>query len=312
MSTTPRPIADPELDRVLSELDPVRTEYAADSPTARALLARIVASPMDMADPVVPHARPPRSARRRFAWAGVTAVGLVAAVILIPSPLGLQSASAQWVAQPTGVSAADVAAEARECTAYLANAMAPIKPGQNETEPSAEAISALPGVLAESRGRWLLVIAGDEQWSAFCLHQRPGVAEVVLPWTQGPGGGGVSRVSAQGRAPAADEVTTVDIAGVATGRDPNNVGDAAIAVTGFVGADVRAVVVTPSSPAGHEPVHATVTAGRWAAWWPSNSAIIDDGFGVFTITATLADGSTRTFAPGSRQTAPMPDSSPKG
>lgn len=63
-------------------------------------------------------------------------------------------------------------------------------------------------------------------------------------------------------------------------------------VSGYAGSDVTGVTVHP--PVGPD-VEATVSQGRFSAWWPAGDARGDNPgvSGGWTYTVTLADGTTR-------------------
>lgn len=285
----------------LSDLDPARdlTNQQLDPHADR---ARVMLTEITATDP----AAPPRTQRlaslrpRRL----VPAVGLGIAVlvggVVGPAALGLNGASAQWVAMPTGVSADDAKAAAEPCRDLLEG---PGSPPAASGLPTGDQIRALPVVVAEDRGNWRFVVLSDGRWEASCLQQRSTFSRMLglLGVESGySGGGGVTSLDSFA-IPSAREVRTVHLMGTRVSGALQR-SSTVSAVTGRVGADVIGVVV---EPVGHPKVTATVTNGWFAAWWPEPDTSSGGIPPEVAVTVTLRDGTTVHFAAGSEQATPM-------
>jgi hypothetical protein len=288
-------------DSRFRELDPSRalTDEQLDprGDRARAMLAEITATDR-VARPVPVRDEAPARRRPRLLPAAGIASALLVGAVVGPAAVGLDSASAQWVAMPTGVPVADAVASARSCRELLT--VADGMPGT----PAPGVVGRMPVVVAEDRGSWRFVVLSDGRWEASCLQQRSTLDRIVAALGGGDsfsGGGGLTQLDELPK-PAAREVRTVDVMG-STVSGTLRAASSVSSITGRVGAEVVGVVV---APVGHPKVTATVANGWFAAWWP----VPGPGAGgvaptSVALTVTLRGGTTVDFPVGSEQATPM-------
>ena len=314
-------------DSRLRELDAARdlTDDLLDprGDRARAVLARITstdpsAGPQSAPTSATPATAAPTRARRRRL---LPAVGIAAALVVGgtvgPAALGMNTASAQWVAMPTGVSASDADAAARPCRdLFLHGSFGDATTG-DPAWPTSEQVRDMPVVVAEDRGSWRFVVMSDGRWSTTCLQQRSTLDRVLGVFGAHPGlaGGGGMTPLTELPTPSAREVRTVDVMGSSvsgTLRPASTVS----AITGRVGADVVGVVV---EPVGRPKVTATVAGGWFAGWWPEPNAAdpatrpvlsgaetpVDTIPPQVALTVSLRDGTTVHYPVGSEQVSAM-------
>ncbi|MDQ4055029.1 MAG: hypothetical protein M3237_20360 [Actinomycetota bacterium] len=261
----------------LRDLDAARLTELTDAERDRAdaMFARIVAAPAGAsADALVPVTTARRRGRRLL-----TGVGLAgAAGVAVPAfLLSGGSAFASWTATPEPLTDDAAAEAAATCRTHMA------MPDRGERI-----------VIAEQRGAWTLVMMAGPETEFTCLmaddsvdrfpHQSDGVVMAA-------GGGAVAAP------PVArddlDETTsmggTVHDDEFVPWADDN---DWFVWAEGHVGSDVTAVTVHTAS--GME-IEASVSDGRFAAWWPAGEVDSDNPElgGAWSYTLTLADGSTR-------------------
>lgn len=241
---------------------------------AEEIYGRIVSSPM-----------PPRAVikgtpRRRRLWlpAGLLgAVGVAAPALL----LGGGSAFASWTATPVTLSGTDVTDAATTCHEAL-----DVPAGDEQV------------VVAERRGEWTYVLLAGPRSELVCLmpeslvgsedpasHKSEGfMGSIGEPWTApSPSPRRILEVESGS--------TAVPTEGLWGFRDDE---EWVTSVQGRVGRDVEKVTV--HTPLGDE-VEASVSHGRFAAWWPSPvpSSKNPEASGRWTYTVTLADGTVDTL-----------------
>jgi len=141
-------------------------------------------------------------------------------------------------------------------------------------------------LIAERRGDWTYVLLGDSHREAACLLPNDIVGHDNADY-QGKFFGTYDADSPRAPRVARDRIVeTMHM----SGRADEGLVDWS---EGYVGRDV--VSVTVHTPTGLR-VEASVTRGRFAAWWPAGEAKADNPefADAPTFTVTLADGSTRT------------------
>lgn len=263
--------------QALRDLDAAQLTELTDAERDRAdaMFARIVTTPADASAGAPVPVAPARPRRRRL----LTGVGLAgAAGVALPAMLlSGGSAFGSWTPTPEPLSDAAAAEAAATCRTRMA------MPDRGERI-----------VIAEQRGAWTLVMMAGPEAEFTCLmadetvdkypHQGDGVI-------MGSGGGGSSAPTVA--RDDIDETTSM----VGTVRDDELLpwaddADWFIWAEGHVGSDVTAVTVHTAS--GME-IEASVSDGRFAAWWPAGEVDSDNPEvgGAWTYTLTFADGSTR-------------------
>lgn len=296
MTTTGSPILDPTTDTALRSLDPAGPAADVHGTDAQALLARIVAT-----DPAAgltsadvgsaatgraagaaasgaPRRRMPM--RRRLVLAGAAVAGAVAFTI-VPGLSGSSPAFAGWTATPSGVRATDLASAAAGCKDYLGHALPPSKPGDDPAMPTAADVVATTPVIAERRGDWTFVLMASAKFEVSCLTSGRSYASGAID--------PVEQVSLKPREALATSVgaSTFD-------------GDGFLSVNGLVGSEVVGVTVH----AFGTDVQATVTSGRFLAWWPEKSlGDKSSPFPSVRLSLTFVDGTTKDLT--AEQSAPL-------
>lgn len=259
----------------LRDLDPAPATALTDAERERAdaTFARILATPSDddlSSDPVRP--------RRRWSRLLVP-VGLVGGAVAVPALLLGGSAFGSWTPTPQPLTGAAAAKAATTCRAIFA------VPNQGEQV-----------VIAERRGGWTYVLLAGPQAEATCLMPE-GLVDQEDPASATREGFMGSYDSVPGEAPIPARNGIIGYGGV--GSVPTNgrwhFGDDeewVSYVDGYVGSDVTGVTV--HTPVGTD-VEASVSNGRFAAWWPSAkpSSENPEVMGAWTYTVTLHDGSER-------------------
>lgn len=201
---------------------------------AQLTLTRIVAS--DTSAGVLPVTR--RRSRRRYVLAAAAAAG---ALVLVPIPGGSGRAYAGWVATARAATPAEQQTQGAACLAVN------FDPGAGGGDRQ-YVVS-----LVEMRGDYAYtVLAGDDGFEATCLHRT----------TPGPlfgfGFGGPLVQDPSPRAVVTNSVREGEV----------QEGDTLFEVTGKVGTEVTAVTIN----APGVDVHATISNGRFAAWWPGEAS----------------------------------------
>jgi hypothetical protein len=191
---------------------------------------------------------------------------------------------------------AEVKAAGEACRTFLSDAL-PAKAelparsagADDGTEALRAGVAASRTVLAEQRGDWTFVVmAAPDGTEGSCLTAQH--------WTGVWGSGAINA----GPAPALDGAR--DAVSRSLGLDTTSEGGF-YTLTGLVGDSVTGVTIT----VGDVQIEATVTTGRFAAWWPSPATPQDDKsvnpIPAVTLTLTFDDGSTRHLT--AHESAPM-------
>ncbi|MFX0539112.1 hypothetical protein ACQBAT_14380 [Ornithinimicrobium sp. Y1847] len=221
-----------------------------------------------------------RGRHPRWRTALVAAAAIAVAGVGIGLPAVTAPAYAGWEAVPTGVDVPGTQRAGDECRAMWENSGA-------EESPGISPASDLRVALTESRGPFTFtVMRGPEGQFADCLLSGGWSGRAST------GGGGTSPAP-----PTPDpEPTGIDLAmaGAVGGERTRlfglvDVGEAGIHTYAYgrVGHDVTAL--TLHTPRG--PVQASLQAGLWAGWWPSEVDHL--GLAPLPATITLRDGTTR-------------------
>ena len=256
-STADRSQRDTLTTAALRTLDPAPAAplTAEEQSRADGLLERILAQ--EPRDTPVPRRRGPRRAVPRVLVLAAAAVAL-ALVVSATGVLGGGTAYASWTARPTVLPVAEQEDLARQCREYLS----PVPGAGGEGIPTEADVQAARLVLADSRGAWsYVVLSGDGGFEATCLVEEARGIRRLLP--------GVSSAAASygfltPPTPASDAIVGTGLMSMSTDEG------SAWSTEGHVGGDVAAVTVLTGS--GTE-VQATVTQGRFAAWWPERLTV---------------------------------------
>lgn len=289
--STIRPDHDDLLDAALSTLDaaPAAPLTAQEQTRADATVGRILsATPR--------HTDAPRRHRRS---SGITRVALLAAaaaalalVVSVTGVLGGDTAYASWTARPTVLPVAEQEDLARQCREYLS----PVPGAGGEGIPTEADVQAARLVVADSRGAWsYVVLSGEGGFEATCLiEEARGIAGLI----HGVSSAAASYGFVTPPVPAVDGIVGTGL--MSMGTDEGS----AWSTEGHVGADVTAVTVLTGSAT---EVEATVTRGRFAAWWPER-VTVDESRGLEGVryVVTLRDGTVlppRTYEDIAQETA---------
>ncbi|WP_456694732.1 hypothetical protein [Aeromicrobium sp. P5_D10] len=264
---TKRSIA--HLENVLREMDPAPPTVTEDERRrAAATRDRILATPREGHVGIEP------DHKKRHRGRALVAVAIAAtAAVAVPTLIGGGSAFASWTATPEPLSRSAATAAATTCRAALR-----IDDQRAQT------------VISEMRGKWTYVLIEGPAGEGACLmpedhtNRKNGFFGTYNPDPP--------------EAPATANdgiIETVTMEGSVTvpGRLPFSSTDEWFSwVNGYVGSDVTAVTVHP--PVGPD-VEATVSHGRFSAWWPAGELRGDNSGvgGAWTYTVTLADGTSR-------------------
>jgi hypothetical protein len=243
------------------------------SASADRMLTAVLATPREADVSAQPDARPPAAPRRpsavrrrRWVATGLATAAVAATVAVVPALTGREpSAFASWTPEPTPLSAQESAALQTDCLA-----------GAGTTE--ADGSPSRPtGGLAEARGLYTYTLVATAQGVSTCFaldpaapgYDDPDAARTVASW-----------LPADWLPQPAADGTTVTWGGNV--QSPSGTWTWAV---GRAGPAVRDVVLVDGDG---RRVHATVSDGYLAAWWPGT------GHGELTVQATLVDGSTST------------------
>lgn len=291
MSTRPRQELDDLIILTLTDLDAAPPAARTPQQRLRAddTLARILDShPLSIKGPapVTGRAGEPRGRRRsrraRQLTRGVLLVAAALALTLVISTSGIIGGSpayASWTAVPTPHPAAEQERIAQECRDQLSQGAAQ----ENEDDiPTAADLQASDLVVADSRGAWSYVLLGGANGlHATCLVEESESRTLgVFPRAKSAAGsyGFMSDLPE----PAPDEIIGTGL--MAMGAPEGSYWS----TDGYVGSEVATVSVLT---AGGTRVEATVTDGRFAAWWPERESLgPDDGLDAVTYLITLKDG----------------------
>lgn len=246
-------------DAVLKTLDPATGDPDPHSPRAQASLERILAS-----DPSYGASRP--RLRRPLVRVAVAtaAVAIAAATVLLPrdsGPLPNGDAYAGWTAQPSGLSAKELAQAVAECRKSLQGM------GMDDQ------VDRSDPAMVERRGDWSLVIlAGADQSEASCMtNVKTGLR-----------GGGFGGVGGPGRPRVGPRELSVSGLGAGGGGSLGYVTTA----MGRSGSDI--VGMTYTSPS-RGVVKATVMNGYFAFWIPGREF---EGTEPVPVRVTYRDGTS--------------------
>lgn len=266
------------LENVLREMDPAPSTLTDDERHRAAKTRdRILATPSTEQVRVAPD----RHIRRRRRALGAVAIAATAAVA-VPTAIGGGSAFASWTATPEPLSRSNAAAAATTC--------------QSALEVDDQGARA---VISEKRGGWMYVLIEGPAGEGACLMPEDRIG--ASPHTVRENGffGTFSADPPDAPQPARDGIVENESMGGSVsvaGRLPFTTTDEWFSwVSGYVGSDVIGVTVHP--PVGPD-VEATVSEGRFSAWWPAGE-VRGDNPGVgggWTYTVILADGTSRTGA----------------
>lgn len=267
---TKRTVAD--VENVLRELDPA-PEALTDDERLRAAATRdrILASPSTQHVRIAPDRR---VRRRRRALVAVAAAATAA--IAVPTAIGGGTAFASWTATPQSLPRSDAAAAAATCRSAL---------GIDDRKARA--------VISEKRGGWTYVLVEGTAGEGACLMPQDLIGTSGEAASKKGFLGTFDSDPAEAPTPARDgfvETGSMEGSIPIRGRLPFTSADGWLSwVSGYVGSDVVGVTVHP--PMGPDVI-ATVSQGRFSAWWPANGAKPGAG-GAWTYTVTLADGTSR-------------------
>lgn len=267
--------ADARTVSALRDLDPATTTLSdAERKRADATLERLLSS---RAPDDVPATNARASRRRR--WTLIPAVALAAAAaVVMPSFVGGGSAFASWSATPTPLSTPTADAAATTCRAAL------------------DVPSTMRAAVAEHRGGWTYVLIDGTAGEAVCLMPDELVGHSDDAVRRRGFFGSFDPDPAEAPTPDRKGVTETESASGAVslpGRlSLGTVDGWFTSVTGYAGEEVTAVTVHP--PSGPD-VDASLSGGRFTAWWPAGRARGDNP-GVsdaWTYTVALTDGTTQ-------------------
>lgn len=257
------------LDDVLREMDPAPPTLTEDERhRAAATRDRIMATPSEG------HVRIEPERKKRHRGRALVAVAIAAtAAVAVPTLIGGGSAFASWTATPEPLSRSAATAAASTCRAAL-----------GIDDQGAQA------VISEMRGNWTYVLLEGPAGEGACMlpdghaNRKDGFF------------GNYNTDPPEAPTPARDGIDeTWNMEGSVTVPGRLGIGSSEewfSWVNGYVGSDVAGVTVHP--PVGPD-VEATVSHGRFSAWWPGEPPSSDNpavGKG-WTYTVTLADGTTQ-------------------
>jgi hypothetical protein len=252
----------------LRDLDPAGPTAALtedERSRADATYSRIVSAP----DHLPLQAEPQRPRRARLARRLLVAAGLAGATGIAASALLLGgTAYGTWTPTPKPLQGSAATTAGANCRTAL------------DVPDHGERV-----LIAEQRGDWTYVLLGDSHTEAACLLPNDLIARQAADFE------GKFFGSYDTDAPRAPRVAPDRI--VETSYMSGRADEGLVNWTeGYVGRDV--VGVTLHTPTGLR-VQASVTQGRFAAWWPAGEAKGDNPelTDAPTFTVTLADGSTR-------------------
>ena len=264
-----RPSFDPLTLTVLHDLDPAGPAPAlteAERARADATFTRIVTTPDEHPLRVEPDR--PRRPRRLLVVAGLVGATGVA----VPALLLGGTAFGSWTPRPTPLAGNAATVAGATCRAALG------VPDRSEQV-----------LVAEQRGEWTYVLLGGSGAEAACLLPNDLVGRDPADLEGEIFGQYDAEAAPAPRVGRGHIVETMSMSG-------DLHGDLLNWVDGYVGRDV--VGVTVHTPSGLK-VEASVSGGRFAAWWPAGEARMDNPeiADAPSFAVTLADGSTRDTVP---------------
>lgn len=268
-------LVDEESDRTLRSLDPAPATTRADLQRKEDVFAMITATDPDQgsANDQIPVPLPRRKRPvTRWASLGLAAAGLTAIALVVPGLGASDQAYAAWSATPTGLDAATAAAVTQACQEMTASAVTDLTTDLPEgvTAEIPPPTAAFSAVVTERRGDVVSVVlatpeGSGPQWIAQCLAAVPdGATEVPSLISMVQAYSADTQLAGSDLAPAVTSSVLDDGTGGADKRIPYSTID-----TGLVGADVASVTIH----AGDKAVEATVSGGRYTAWWPNESTM---------------------------------------
>lgn len=261
----------------LRSLDPADAgPDAARSSRAQGDLARILASAPDSTAPGRPVSGPlPRPARRRRAarWAvlATATAALAAGLVVTPDLLSGDAAYATWTARPHALPPGEAAEAGAACREQMSDG-----PSGGPGIPTRQDVLASRAILAEQRGAWTLVLlSGKDGLQAMCVtdSSKPFFSSMF---------GSMGRMD-KDLTPGPRDVAVTDI-----GSGSADAGWLSL-VSGWAGDDVTGITLHSRLKGD---VQATVTEGRFAAWWPGREWG-DDETPDAAVTLTFRDGTTQ-------------------
>lgn len=264
-----------ELEVVLREMDPAPRILTEDErQRASATRDRILSTPG------VEHVRTGSDRKNRHRGRALGAVAIAATVaIAVPAAIGGGSAFASWTATPQPLSRSDAAAAATTCQSAL----------------GIDGRSAR-AVISEKRGGWTYVLVESPAGEGACLMPEKLIGSSDSGARKKGLFGTFNTDPPEAPTPSPDGIVENGSMGGSVslpGRLPFTSTDGWFSwVGGYVGSDVTGVTVHP--PVGPD-VEATVSQGRFSAWWPAGEARGDNPgvSGAWSYTVTLVDGTSR-------------------
>lgn len=278
---------------------------AAERDRAQALLERIVATAVPAPDAATSPARPRarRTARLRLALVPIAALALTGGLLLAQGSGPQASAYASWTPTPSAADPKSLALADAACRADLRASA-----GQGPDGPSLDIDRARTG-LADRRGDFVAIVywTPNPHLEATCIAYNPqGSDDVDVVSSSGGGSSGPAPTM------AADDFilggyfqsTGPEPTGLARLLDPGPYFRGSV-ISGSVGSNVIGLTVH----AGTFTTEASITDGRYGAWWPGPAAkCAPQKSGVLkcdtlmTYDLHLADGTTTTNAKPARPT----------
>ena len=264
-----------QLEGALREMDPAPLTLTEDE-RRRAIATR----DRILATPGVEPARLGADRNRRYRRRVLAAAAVAAIVaVTIPTAVGGGAAFASWTAIPEPLSRSDMNVAALTCQTAL---------GTNDKDARA--------LIGEKRGGWTYVLLEGPTGEGACLMPEDLVGAADNPVRKKGFFGTFHGDSPETPTPARDGIVeneSMEGSISLPGRLPFTTRDGWFNwVSGSVGSDVTGVIVHP--PVGPD-VQATVSGGRFSAWWPAGEARGDNPGvgGGWTYTVILADGTSQ-------------------
>ncbi len=193
-----------------------------------------------------------RHGRRAGLWVTVTAAAVTVGLLVLPGPVGSSTAHASWSASPLPVSTRDLDAVTSACRQELQS----YGHGPGRVKFNA---ATIPVAVAERRGNYVAVLFHQDNpdTSASCVAgNHPGSAQVDnVDTAAGASSGPATSLSYR----------TIRLSSIFQFGGHNQASFA----DGAVGTQVTAVTIH----AGGRVVEATVSNGRFAAWWPGKAFV---------------------------------------
>lgn len=266
---------DARIEDILREMDPAPPALTEDERERAAAARDLILGTSSVGVRVEP--------RRRTGRSLLVAAVLVAVVaVAVPTAIGGGTAFASWAATPQPLPQPAAESAAATCRSAL-----------EVDDPRVRA------VIGEKRGGWTYVLIKGPAAEGACLMPDDFMSTPRSADRAGGFFGSYDVDPPDAPTPARDAlIETESMLGAVSvpGRFPFSSTKGWFTwVNGHVGGDVTGVTVDP--PVGPD-VEATVSRGRFTAWWPADEARGDRSgvSGAWTYTVTLADGTTRKVA----------------